>query len=197
MSPTLIPAIIQDADTRRVLMLAYMNDDALRLTHETGFVHFWSRSRNELWKKGETSGNVLQVVDLRTDCDEDTILVLARPAGPVCHTGSATCFDDDPPEAGFARLEALWDVIRRRDRERPAGSYTVALLEGGPDMAGRKVAEEAIEVLMAAKDHAGGLAENRRVAEEMADLVYHLLVLATERGIDAAEIMDVLSDRAR
>jgi phosphoribosyl-ATP pyrophosphohydrolase/phosphoribosyl-AMP cyclohydrolase len=192
----LIPAVVQDADTRRVLMLAWMNDDARRLTLETGLVHFWSRSRGQLWKKGETSGNLLHLVELRLDCDGDAILVLARPDGPACHTGADTCWDQTN-DAGFARLEDLWSVIGDRAARRPEGSYTTKLLAEGPDLPARKVVEEATEILMAAKDHVHGLADDQRLAEEMADLLYHLLVLMTERGVSPAMVFDVLRSRER
>ncbi len=192
----LVPAVVTDARTGRVLMVAYMNAEAWEATRRTGEVHFFSRSRGELWRKGETSGNTLAVVDLRLDCDADTVLVTARPAGPVCHTGSDTCFDDGPLGEGFASLEGLWATITSRRETRPPGSYTVRLLDGGPDLPARKVVEEATEVLMAAKDHAAGAADDRRLAEEMADLVYHLLVVCAERGVSPALLLDVLAERA-
>ena len=195
MTQDLIPAIVQDSDTRRVLMLGWMNEEARRLTTETGQVHFWSRSRQALWRKGETSGNTLRVVEVREDCDRDALLVWVRPAGPTCHTGADTCWEETN-DAGFARLESLWDVIEDRNARRPPGSYTARLLEAGPDLAARKLVEEATEVLMAAKDHAVGDANAARVAEEMADLVYHLLVLMAERGIEPGAVFDVLADRA-
>src|SRR5690606_36597716 len=172
--------------TRQVVMLGWMDAAALRRTLERGRVTFWSRSRSELWEKGETSGNTLELVGASVDCDADAILVLARPAGPTCHSGSLSCFDSgirgwEEREPGFARLERLQQVIEARDAERPPCSYTTRLLADGPDLPARKVAEEATEVLMAAKDHAVGAADARRVAEEAADLVYHLLVLLRER----------------
>jgi phosphoribosyl-AMP cyclohydrolase / phosphoribosyl-ATP pyrophosphohydrolase len=191
----LIPAIVQDADTRQVLMLGWMDAEARARTEETGEVHFFSRSRGRLWRKGETSGNVLRLVEIREDCDADALLVLARPAGPVCHTGADTCWDL-PNDRGFARLERLWAAIEERKATRPEGSYTARLLDGGPDLPARKVVEEASEVLIAAKDHASGAAGERRVAEEAADLVYHLLVLLADRGVDPALVLDVLDDRA-
>ena len=191
----LVPAIVQDPDSGRVLMLAWMNADAYRLTHESGLVTFWSRSRTVLWQKGESSGNQLEFVSASWDCDSDTLLVLARPTGPVCHTGSVTCFDDEPLGAGFARLDGLWDVIWDRALHRPAGSYTTTLLDKGPEGPGRKVTEEAVEVLLAAKDHAGGIADDRRVAEEVADLLYHTLVVLAERGIEPAAVLEVLEER--
>ncbi len=197
----LVPGIVQDAASGRVLMLGYLNAASLELTLATGKVHFWSRSRNELWMKGETSGNVLELVDISPDCDADALLIRARPTGPTCHTGKTSCFDTAPPAAvrpsprGFASLDDLWAVITERARTRPEGSYTVRLLEGGVDAAGRKVTEEATEVLMAAKDHAAGGPEGP-VAEEAADLVYHLLVLLAERGLDPEAMLAVLRDRA-
>ncbi|MFO7548584.1 MAG: bifunctional phosphoribosyl-AMP cyclohydrolase/phosphoribosyl-ATP diphosphatase HisIE [Acidimicrobiia bacterium] len=191
----LIPAIVQDADSRRVLMLGWMDGEARRRTEETGEVHFFSRSRGRLWKKGETSGNVLGLVEIREDCDADALLVLARPAGPVCHTGADTCWNL-PNDQGFARLERLWEVIEERKATRPDNSYTARLLAGGPDLPARKLVEEAAEVLVAAKDHAVGAAGDRRVAEEAADVLYHLLVLLADRGIDPALVLDLLDDRA-
>ena len=193
----LVPAIVQDPDSGRVLMLAWMNADAYRLTHESGLVTFWSRSRTILWQKGESSGNQLEFVSARWDCDSDTLLVVARPTGPVCHTGSVTCFDDEPLGAGFARLDGLWEVITDRALHRPAGSYTTTLLDKGPEGPGRKITEEAVEVLLAAKDHAGGIADDRRVAEEVADLLYHTLVVLAERGIEPAAVLEVLEERRR
>lgn len=191
----LVPAVVQDSASGRVLMLAWMNAEAYQRSIETGLVTFWSRSRDELWEKGETSGNSLEVVSMRWDCDSDTILVEARPFGPVCHTGTVTCFDDTPLGPGFGQLDGLWDVIADRAQNLPAGSYTTSLLEAGPDGPGRKVTEEAVEVLMAAKDHATGTADDHRVAEEIADLIYHTLVVLAERRIDPTLVMDVLADR--
>ncbi len=191
-----MPAIVQDARTRRVLMLGYMDAEALEATRTTGFVHFHSRSRNELWKKGETSGNTLAVESISADCDGDALLVLAAPAGPTCHTGATTCWDTEPSdrEPGFADLEALWTTISSRAAERPDGSYTTKLLDD-PDLAVRKVSEEATEVLMAARDHRFGEATDQRLAEEMADLIYHLLVVAAERQISPGLVLDELRNR--
>jgi phosphoribosyl-AMP cyclohydrolase / phosphoribosyl-ATP pyrophosphohydrolase len=204
----LVPGIVQDATTGRVLMLGYLNAESLEKTRATGLVHFWSRSRQELWMKGETSGNLLQLVDLAVDCDGDALLIRARPTGPTCHTGAASCFATpmlaadqgaapDPEDApGFAFLDELWSVIEQRKRTRPEDSYTAHLLAGGVDATARKVTEEATEVLLAAKDHAtGGRAD--QVAEEAADLLYHLLVLLAERGIDSGDVVEVLRRRAR
>ncbi len=194
----LVAGIVQDADTGQVLMLGWLSPESLRLTRETGNVHFWSRSRRRLWMKGETSGNTLHLVDLAADCDGDALLLRVRPAGPACHTGTTSCFDDGPGRRlqGFAGLEALWDVIAARAAARPAGSYTTTLLDGGVDVAGRKVTEEATEVLLAAKDHETGNATDARLAEEAADLVYHLLVLLAERGVAPSSVMGELRRRA-
>ena len=226
----LIAGIVQDADTGRVLMLGYLNQEAIDLTRETGFVHFWSRARQELWKKGETSGNTLRFVDMAEDCDGDALLIRAMPDGPTCHTGTVSCFDGRQvaplprPSAGGQEeaflprhrtgevaspsgeggggeprfdLSPLWQTILKRRAERPEGSYTVTLIDGGIDLVGRKVLEEAGEVLMAAKDHTNGAADDRRVAEEAGDLLYHLLVLLAERGISLREVTEVLEERAR
>lgn len=192
----LVPAIVQDARTGQVLMLAYMNEAALAATVDTGEVHFWSRSRDELWRKGGTSGNTLEYVSATADCDGDALLVFANPTGPACHTGTVTCFANDTLQ-GFAGLERLWATIAERAAERPEGSYTARLLGGGVDSAGRKVVEEATEVLMAAKDHAAGNTDDGRLADEAADLVYHLMVLLAERGVQPAVLLEVLDDRAR
>lgn len=193
----LVPAVVQDPDSGRVLMLAWMNAEAYERTLQSGHVTFWSRSRQELWTKGETSGNRLLFSSADWDCDVDTLLVMARPTGPVCHTGSTTCFATAPLGPGFGRLDELWAVIADRAEKRPAGSYTTSLLSAGPEGPGRKVTEEAVEVLLAAKDHASGHADDRRLAEEVADLIYHAMVLLAERDIDPALVMDVLAERRR
>jgi phosphoribosyl-ATP pyrophosphohydrolase/phosphoribosyl-AMP cyclohydrolase len=172
-------AIVQDAETNRVLMLAWMNDEAERLTRETGEAWFWSRSRQQLWRKGETSGNTLAVEELRDDCDGDALLVRVRPAGPACHTGSLSCF-----------APALWRTISERALERPAGSYTTELLEAGVGASARKLGEEAVELAVAALDES-----DERVIEEAADLVYHLYVLLAARGLDVAQVEDELTAR--
>jgi len=193
MSAELTAGIVQDNRTGQVLMLGYLDEEALRLTRETGLVHFHSRSRNELWKKGATSGNTLSLVSISEDCDGDALLIKAVPAGPTCHTGSVSCFGD---AESFGTLPRLWATILSRRDERPEGSYTVSLLEGGVEAAGRKVVEEAVEVLLAATDHAGG-GPPERVAEEAADLLYHLLVLLAERGIEFESVMGVLEKRSK
>jgi phosphoribosyl-ATP pyrophosphohydrolase/phosphoribosyl-AMP cyclohydrolase len=184
-----------------------MDAEALGATIETGEVHFHSRSRDSLWRKGETSGNVLRLVDLATDCDADALLVTVDPVGPTCHRGTRSCFDPDGAPAerstqGFAWLESLWSTIAQRAADRPEGSYTASLLAGGVDAAGRKVTEEATEVLMAAKDDAvAELAGSDRtvtrpaLAGEAADLLYHALVLMAERGVAPATVVDMLRER--
>ena len=202
-SDGLVPAIVQDGRDGRVLMLAWMDAEALAATVATGEVHFHSRSRDRLWRKGETSGNVLRLVSMAADCDADALLVTVDPAGPTCHRGTRSCFDAaDAPAAGsqgFGWLEALWATIAARAAARPAGSYTTSLLEGGVDVVGRKVAEEATEVLMAAKDDAVARSEatHAALAGEMADLLYHALVLLAERDLPPATVLDILAERHR
>ncbi len=203
----LVPAVVQDAADGRVLMVAWMDAEALAATLATGDVHFHSRSRGRLWRKGETSGNVLRLRSIATDCDRDAILVTADPAGPTCHRGTRSCFDPDGGSAGaqsegFAFLETLWETIAARAAGRPAGSYTVSLLEGGVDAVTRKVTEEATEVLLAAKDDAAAQAAGQdrastrpAVAEETADLIYHALVALAERGVSPSEVIAVLRRR--
>ena len=175
----LTPAIVQDAATDRVLMLAWMDEEALRLTRETGEAWFWSRSRERLWRKGETSGNVLRVVGLRDDCDGDALLVRVEPAGPTCHTGAVSCF-----------APWLWRRIKEREQERPEGSYVVSLLDDLP-RAARKVGEEGVEAALA------GVAESdERLVEEIADLLFHLYVLLAARGLDPSAVEDKLRRRA-
>jgi len=177
--PDLRPAIVQDADSGRVLMLAWMDDEAERLTREQGEAWFWSRSRERLWRTGEPSGKTLAVVELRDDCDGDALLLRVRPAGPTCHTGSVSCF---APE--------LWRTIAQRAQDRPAGSYTAGLLDAGVGACARKVGEEAVEVAVAALEES-----DERVVEEAADLVYHLYVLLASRGLDIAQVEAELSSR--
>ena len=203
----LVPAVVQDAADGRVLMLAYMDADALAATLEHGEVHFHSRSRGRLWRKGETSGNTLRLVSLATDCDGDALLVTVDPVGPTCHRGTRSCFDPDGAPAarstqGFAWLETLWSTIASRVEERPSGSYTTRLLDGGVDAAGRKVTEEATEVLIAAKDDAtaevaGVSRDGTRIAlaGEAADLLFHALVLLAERGLPPSRVIETLQAR--
>jgi phosphoribosyl-ATP pyrophosphohydrolase/phosphoribosyl-AMP cyclohydrolase len=192
----LVPGIVQDARTGRVLMVAYLNAESLHLTEETGQVHFWSRSRREIWRKGATSGNTMAVTNIAADCDGDALLIGVIPAGPACHTGTESCFGDTAPTEMLIPPD-LWPVITARDAERPEASYTASLLEGGVDAAGRKLTEEATEVLLAAKDHSAGTGSSDRVAEEAADLVYHLLVLLAERGLSPAHVAAVLQKRSQ
>ncbi len=189
----LVTAVVQDPTTGSVLMVAFMDADALRLTIETGFVHFWSRSRQQIWKKGETSGNTLTLLSIDKDCDGDALLVRARPAGPVCHTGTSTCFDTArSPHLGSV-IASLAGIIEQRRGVDPSTSYTARLLADG-DLAARKVLEEAGEVAFAAKDAAAG-GDAIRVAEEAADLLYHLLVLVEGSGIGSDDVADVLTRR--
>jgi phosphoribosyl-AMP cyclohydrolase / phosphoribosyl-ATP pyrophosphohydrolase len=189
----LVPCIVQDWRTGEVLTLAYMNAEALELTRSTGEMHFWSRSRGELWRKGATSGNVQRLRALRVDCDRDAVLALVEPAGPACHTGERTCFfaGDLEPAAPHEALPALERTIAARAQERPAGSYTTTLL-GDPALAGAKVAEEAEEVVRAAREES-----DERVAEEAADVLYHLLVLLRGRGLSLTDAERVLDERRR
>ncbi len=178
--PDLKAAIVQDAATGRVLMLAWMDEEALRRTRESGEAWFWSRSRQELWHKGATSGNTLAVEELREDCDGDAILLRVRPAGPACHTGTASCF-----------APWLWRRIKEREQERPEGSYVVQLLDD-PKLAARKVGEEGLEVALA------GVGESdERLVEESADLLFHLYALLAARRLDVALVEDELRRRQR
>ena len=209
----LVPVIVQDVADGRVLMLAYADREALAVTIATGDVHFHSRSRDALWRKGETSGNVLRLVRFELDCDGDALLATVEPTGPTCHRLTRSCFDlesaaapegDAPRNQGFAWLETLSATIAERARLRPAGSYTTSLLEGGVDAAARKVAEEATEVVLAAKDDAAAegsgfdrSATRAALAGEAADLLYHLLVVLAERAIEPRDVIDVLQERHR
>ncbi len=204
----LAPCVIQDSRTGEVLTLAYMNEEALRLTLESGEMHLYSRSRDEIWHKGATSGHFQRVTQLRYDCDGDAIVALVEPAGPACHTGERSCFYRDlegtaesavdaPPAPGepvpvpFEALAELERTLIERRRERPAGSYTVELLED-PSLAASKVKEEAAEVIKAVKGES-----EERVAEEGADVVYHLAVLLLSRGVSMAEVLQILNGRRK
>jgi phosphoribosyl-AMP cyclohydrolase / phosphoribosyl-ATP pyrophosphohydrolase len=188
----LAPCVVQDWRTGEVLTLAYVNEEALRRTRETGEMHFWSRSRDELWRKGETSGNVQRLKALRYDCDADALLALVDPAGPACHTGERTCFyRGDMELAPHEALPALERTIAERAAARPHGSYTAELL-AEPDRIGDKVREEAGEVAAAAGDE-----EDGRVAEEAADVLYHLSVLLASRGLSVEDALEVLNGRRR
>lgn len=193
----LAPAIVQDAATGQVRMLGYVNAEAIRRTLETGRVHFWSRSRGRLWMKGETSGHTLELVELRPDCDGDTLLLCVRPHGPTCHLGRESCFDTEPLDRGPASqpvtvqvIEEVADVIAERRREPRAGSYTSYLLREGIDKIGKKIAEESAEVIIAAKN-----ADPNALANEAADLLYHLLVLLEVAGVDRGQVWAVLRER--
>ena len=201
----LATAVVQDAHDGRVLMVAHVDGEALAATLESGEVHFHSRSRDRLWRKGETSGNVLRLVSIDAGCDGDALLVTVDPAGPACHRGTRSCFDLDdavaaPPPTqsqGFIWLETLWSTIASRAAERPAGSYTTSLLDGGVDAVGRKVTEEATEVLLAAKDDAiASSAETRdALAGEAADLLFHAFVLLAERDLPPSDVIEALRAR--
>jgi phosphoribosyl-ATP pyrophosphohydrolase/phosphoribosyl-AMP cyclohydrolase len=213
----LATAVIQDVADGRVLMVGHMDAEALAATLATGEVHFHSRLRGRLWRKGETSGNVLRLRGLSRDCDGDALLIAAEPTGPTCHRGTRSCFDLEPTTSaarprvaavastqGFAWLETLWTTIEQRATDRPSGSYTTGLLDGGVDAVGRKVTEEATEVLMAAKDDAASEARaaertttRAALAGEVADLVFHTLVLLAERGLAPAAVIAELEARHR
>jgi phosphoribosyl-ATP pyrophosphohydrolase/phosphoribosyl-AMP cyclohydrolase len=212
----LVAAVVQDADDGRVLMVAWQDAAAIEATLASGEAHFHSRSRDRLWKKGETSGHTLAVVSMELDCDGDAVLITARPAGPTCHTEARSCFDVEPapgrpadaadgtgPAAqDFAWLERLWATIEERAATRPAGSYTSKLLDEGVDATARKVAEEATEVVMAAKDddyaqRSGGERPLSELAGELADLLYHSLVLCAERDLPPSAVIDTLKARHR
>lgn len=189
----LIPAIVQDVATREVLTLAYMNRESLARTLETKQTWFWSRSRNELWHKGATSGNTQEVVSLAFDCDRDAIIVLVNPAGPACHTGAVSCFDTGTqPQHLGALLDQLYELIQSRERERPAGSYTTYLFEEGIDKILKKVGEESAETIIAAKND-----DDARLTAEAADLLYHLLVLLVARGVSLTDIAQELGQRRK
>lgn len=189
----LIPAIVQDAATREVLTLAYMNRESLARTLETKQTWFWSRSRKELWHKGETSGNTQEVVNLALDCDADAIIVLVKPAGPACHTGAVSCFDTGTRASALgALLDELYELIQSRERERPTGSYTTYLFEEGLDKILKKVGEESAETIIAAKND-----DDARLTAESADLVYHLLVLLVARGVSLSDLAEELGKRRK
>ena len=188
----LIPAIVQDARTREVLTLAYMNRESLARTLETQQTWFWSRSRNQLWHKGETSGNTQRVVDLVADCDSDAIVVLVEPAGPACHTGARSCFALKQTEDLGVLLTQLYELIEQRERDRPDGSYTTYLFEQGIDKILKKVGEESAETIIAAKNE-----ESTPLVAEVSDLIYHLLVLLVARGVTLDQIRAELARRRK
>lgn len=196
----LVPAIVQDARTRRVLTLAYMNAESLDRTLTTKETCFWSRSRQQLWHKGETSGNTQRVVEIRQDCDSDALVVLVEPAGPACHTGKRSCFYRDLEGAEIDRagsddnlgnvLDELYDLIESRRRDRPEGSYTTYLFDQGLDKILKKLGEETSETIIAAKND-----EKAPLVSEIADLLYHLLVVLVGRGISLDDIRGELISR--
>ncbi|TCZ75992.1 bifunctional phosphoribosyl-AMP cyclohydrolase/phosphoribosyl-ATP diphosphatase HisIE [Paenibacillus albiflavus] len=195
----LIPAIVQDATSKDVLMLAYMNEESLQRTIESKQTWFWSRSRGELWNKGATSGHIQQVRDIRYDCDADTLLVLVDPQGPACHNGTYTCFTQSLDEAAqplegeaerFAILSNLESVIASRDLERPVNSYTTYLFEKGIDKILKKIGEEASEVIIAAKN-----SDPEELRYEASDLIFHLMVLLREQKLSLDELMAELDRR--
>lgn len=195
----LVPAIVQDAHSKEVLTLAYMNEQSLQKTLETKETWFYSRSRQQLWHKGETSGNVQKVVDVRYDCDADALLILVEPKGPACHTGEYSCFhhrlNDEKPVATlnrFAILSVLESLIAEREAKRPEGSYTTYLFEKGIDKIAKKVGEEAAEVIIAAKNRS-----KEELRWEAADLLYHLLVLLREQRLSLDDVLSVLAERHR
>jgi len=182
----LLPAVVQDATNHRVLMLGYMNREALRITLESGRATFYSRSRKQLWCKGATSGHVLEVVEVYTDCDQDTLLLLARPLGPTCHLQRVSCFADAPANP-FAELDAL---IGQRRSQRPEGSYTSRLFDSGVRAIAQKVGEEAVETALAAVSQ-----DDAALLSEAADLLFHLQVLLCARGLGLADVARVLGQR--
>lgn len=190
----LIPAIIQDAETRQVLMLGYMNKEAYDITVQTGKVTFWSRSRQTIWTKGETSGNYLYVVDIKNDCDQDTLLIRVHPTGPVCHTGTDTCWgeknevltDNNP----LLFLSKLQDFIEERHRQMPEGSYTTSLFKDGLNRMAQKVGEEALELVIEAVN-----GSNERMVYEGSDMLYHLIVLMTSKGMRIEQLAEELMQR--
>jgi phosphoribosyl-AMP cyclohydrolase / phosphoribosyl-ATP pyrophosphohydrolase len=184
----LIPAVVQDAHTREVLTVAYMNKEALRLTLDRNETYFWSRSRQQLWHKGETSGHSQKVVKVSLDCDNDAVLVEVEPRGPACHTGAYSCFGVEPEIEGV--LQELYSVIEQRKEQRPEGSYTTYLFNSGLDKILKKVGEESTETIVAAKNPDSG-----RLVSETSDLIYHLLVLLVERGVTLDEISRELKTR--
>ena len=185
----LVPAIVQDAQTRRVLMLGFMNREAYEKTVETGLVTFFSRTRQKLWTKGETSGNLLHVVTIKEDCDHDTLLVLAHPDGPVCHTGTDTCWGETNDEP-LLFLGELQRFIERRHAEMPEGSYTTSLFRDGCQRMAQKVGEEALEAVIEAVS-----GNDERLIYEASDLLYHLLVLLTSKGLSIEDIAKELRNR--
>ena len=186
----LVPAVVQDNQTQKVLMVGFMNADAVNKTLETGKVTFFSRTKNRLWTKGEESGNFLNVVSILIDCDNDTLLVKANPVGPVCHTGADTCFDEKNAKTGVQFLSFLQDLIEKRKLEMPEGSYTTSLFAKGTRKITQKVGEEAVETIIGAMAN-----DDENFLYESADLVYHLMVLLTHKGFRIEDIAKELEKR--
>lgn len=186
----LVPAIIQDADTKTVLMLGYMNEEALAKTLATKEVTFWSRSRNCLWTKGETSGNFLHLVDIKSDCDNDTLLVKVHPNGPTCHTGTDTCWGEENSNNPLLFLSELQDFIEKRHAEMPEGSYTTSLFKDGLNRMAQKVGEEALELVIEACN-----GTDERMIYEGSDMLYHLIVLLTSKGLRIEQMAAELQER--
>lgn len=186
----LVPAIIQDAQTKNVLMMGYMNPEAYQKTLETGKVTFWSRSRQCLWTKGDTSGNFLWLVNIKVDCDKDTLLVTARPEGPTCHTGTDTCWGEKNELDPLLFLSELQDFIEKRHREMPEGSYTTSLFKKGVNRMAQKVGEEALETVIEATN-----GSDEKMVYEAADMLYHLVVLLTSKGLRIEDIARELATR--
>lgn len=186
----LVPAIIQDADTRQVLMLGFMNEEAYEKTLETGHVTFWSRTRQTLWTKGETSGHFLNLVDMKIDCDQDTLLVRVHPIGPTCHTGTDTCWGEDNPPNPLLFLGELQSFIDRRKEEMPEGSYTTSLFNKGINKIAQKVGEEALETVIEATN-----GSKEHLVYEASDLLFHLLVMLTEKGLRIEDVAAELQQR--
>ena len=199
----LIPAVIQDARTHRVLMMAYMNQEAVDLSLRLRETYFWSRSRQQIWHKGETSGNRQKIVKVELDCDSDTLLISVTPLGPVCHTGTESCFDANPAPADsevktphrqldpYTILDRLVEVIKRRRTDMPEGSYTAYLFSKGTDKILKKVGEEAAETIIATKNRS-----RSELVMESADLLYHLLVLFVNEGLELSDVLNELEKRA-
>jgi phosphoribosyl-ATP pyrophosphohydrolase/phosphoribosyl-AMP cyclohydrolase len=186
----LVPAIIQDAVTQKVLMLGFMNEEAYQKTMDTKHVTFWSRTRNTLWTKGETSGNFLNLVDIKVDCDNDTLLIQAHPDGPTCHTGTDTCWGEENESNPLLFLTELQDFINRRKEEMPEGSYTTKLFKEGINKIAQKVGEEALETVIEATN-----GTNDHLIYEASDLLYHLLVMLTEKGLRIEDVAQELQKR--
>lgn len=186
----LVPAIIQDALTKNVLMLGFMNKEAYQKTLDTKKVTFWSRTRNCLWTKGETSGNVLEVIDIKVDCDQDTLLVLVHPQGPTCHLGTDTCWGEENKLNPISFLSELQQFIERRHHDMPEDSYTTSLFKKGVNKMAQKVGEEAVETVIEATN-----GTNEQLIYESSDLLYHLIVLLTAKGLSIEDVVGELVKR--